>query len=102
MEQLAKTIRHLVRALKQTKDESKQRDLAKVICIDADSLAEKVLQFFEAERHSKKKKVSIIKRFLPCEYCNNKRVVMTSHLDDPEGYGGLRPCPKCNNNSWQT
>jgi len=54
MIRLARTIRHLVRALNQIEDEIKWKDLAKVISIDADKLAELVILDDNKRQHGGK------------------------------------------------
>ena len=36
-----------------------------------------------------------------CTTCLGEGVIITCHLDDPEGHGGLRPCPACKDATWQ-
>ena len=51
----ARTIKHLFRVLKVTNNDSKWKDLAKIISIDADNLASSIIEYLEIESHDKKR-----------------------------------------------
>lgn len=50
-----RTIRHLFRALNNTNDDVKWKDLAKVISIDANELSEAIIEYLEVEAHEREK-----------------------------------------------
>jgi hypothetical protein len=36
-----------------------------------------------------------------CACCDGKGAIITCHLEDPDGYGGLKPCPVCKDGRWK-